>query len=77
MRSKEHIKQVLSDLEKVWTNCPELRLCQLVCNALEEAGYGESDPFYVEDYEFQNGLKELIRLDKKQEEFNKTLRGGR
>ena len=56
----DHIKQVLSDLEKVWRACPELRLCQLISNAADQIGWMDQDHFYLEDEALQKSLDKYL-----------------
>lgn len=48
MRDATRIKQVLKELEIYWTERPDLRLGQIVCNLTLEITK-KADPFFVED----------------------------
>lgn len=48
MRDKNRIPIILAKLEKIWSDVPDLRLGQLICNLSYEAGCG-NDPYFMED----------------------------
>lgn len=55
----EQKKQVLDDILEQWLKKPELRLCQMISNALprsQDVG-GPVDIFYVEDLDLVEHLK--------------------
>lgn len=45
MRDPKRIKRILKRVEEIWTKNPDLRLTQLIMNALSM----NSDPYYIED----------------------------
>ena len=53
MRNKNRIPEILSELEKVWKQNPDIRLGQLLINVTKI-----TDIFYVEDTEMLEKLKE-------------------
>ena len=57
MRDPERIDSILKLLEEAWKKNPDLRLTQLIMNALGFAG----DPYYVEDYAIDKALKQYIK----------------
>lgn len=52
MREPKRIKRILKLIEKIWKNCPDLRLCQLLGNC-----FSAGDNYYVEDKELEKKLK--------------------
>ncbi len=61
MRDPARIERVLGLVKEVWYNAPDLRLTQLIMNALNMNG----DPYYVEDDKLEDALKA----------YCKTIRG--
>jgi hypothetical protein len=61
-RDPARIPEMLALLERAWALVPDWRFGQLVFNATSwvEGEGGEGDPFYVEDDEMAEGLRELI-----------------
>ncbi len=53
MRDPARIERMLSLVKKVWDSSPDLRLTQLIMNALAM----NSDPYYVEDDKLEEALK--------------------
>jgi len=53
MRDKKRISLVLKELERLWIENPDLRLCQLIANCFDK-----TDLYYIEDDVF---LKCLIK----------------
>lgn len=53
MRDPARIERMLSLVKKVWDSSPDLRLTQLIMNALVM----NSDPYYVEDDKLEEALK--------------------
>lgn len=53
MRDPTRIKRMLKLVEKIWVKHPDLRLTQLIMNALRM----NSDPYYVEDDKLEDALK--------------------
>lgn len=48
MKDKAHISQIISDLKRIWEYTPDLRLGQLLLNAVNG---NENKLFYIEDQE--------------------------
>ena len=60
MRDPQRIKPILSLIQEVSSKAPDLRLTQLIMNAL-----GISyDPYYIEDDELEKALKEYNEVIK-------------
>ena len=55
MRSLERIPKVLKELERIWTERPDLRLGQLILNACPD----ERMLYNIEDYTLINTIIEL------------------
>jgi len=53
MRDIQRIPRILGLVEKLWNKYPDLRLTQLIMNALKM----NSDPYYVEDDKLHKALK--------------------
>ncbi len=53
MRDPKRIERILKLVEKIWNDYPDLRLTQLIMNALRM----NSDPYYVEDDKLEDALK--------------------
>jgi len=53
MRNPKRIEPMLSLIRKIWTHHPDLRLMQLLMNALKM----NRDPYYVEDDDLQKALE--------------------
>ncbi len=53
MRDPARIERMLELVKKVWYSAPDLRLTQLIMNALKM----NSDPYYVEDDKLEIALK--------------------
>ncbi len=53
MRDPARIERMLGLVKKVWVTVPDLRLTQLIMNALKM----NSDPYYVEDDKLEIALK--------------------
>lgn len=54
MRDPNRIPVILAEIEKLWAQVPDWRLGQLTMNAVG------GDPFYVEDSQLVNMMRELI-----------------
>ena len=54
MRDPKRIKPILSLIREVWTKAPDLRLTQLIMNALK----ADYDPYFIEDDDLEKALKE-------------------
>jgi len=55
MRDPKRIKPILEIIEKLWKKNPELRLTQLLMNALSM----NSDPYFIEDDTLLDCLNKL------------------
>jgi hypothetical protein len=53
MRDPARIERMLGLVTKIWYSAPDLRLTQLIMNALNM----NSDPYYVEDDKLEDALK--------------------
>lgn len=56
MRDPERIDRILSLIREVWKTSPDLRLTQLIMNALQI----NSDPYYIEDDKLEDSLLQLF-----------------
>ena len=52
MKKPRNIRHILIQIEKIWKNHPELRLCQLIQNCFRD------DIYYIEDEKLIKTLKE-------------------
>lgn len=57
MRNPERIPEVLKELEEFWKQNPDWRLGQVIANLNYEI-MGNNDPFYVEDTDLLELLKQ-------------------
>ncbi len=62
MRDPKRIDTILSLIREIWQDMPDLRLTQLIMNALKM----NSDPYYVEDDKLEHALIQLY------EEYNRN-----
>lgn len=58
MRDPARIKPIVDLIQDIWSTNPDLRLTQLIMNALGIS----HDPYYVEDDELQSSLEEYKKL---------------
>lgn len=58
MRDPDRIEKMIGLIRKVWYKSPDLRLTQLIMNALKI----NQDPYYVEDDVLENALKDYDEL---------------
>jgi uncharacterized protein YihD (DUF1040 family) len=56
MRDPERIEPMIALIRKIWYRAPDLRLTQLIMNALKM----NDDPYYVEDDKLKKALEEYI-----------------
>ncbi len=63
MRDINRIPSILVTLGKIWHEKPDLRLGQLICILANKLGYDE--PFFMEDDELLNTMKEWLNNYKK------------
>lgn len=65
MRNPERIKKMLSLISRAWHRNPDLRLMQLLLNALQDPNFSgnedgrEQQLFYTEDNELAEALKKF------------------
>lgn len=62
MRDPKRIDTILSLIREIWHEMPDLRLTQLIMNALKM----NSDPYHVEDDKLEHALLQLY------EEYNRN-----
>lgn len=60
MRDPNRIEPMLKLIEEIWTNYPDLRLTQIIMNALKM----NRDPYYIEDDKLKEALEELKKIYK-------------
>jgi len=63
-RDPARIPQILDLIEEIWTDHPDLRLCQLIGNCFPVSMSGSSDLYYVEDDKLAKKLKETYENGK-------------
>lgn len=69
MRDKNRIDRIIGKLRTAWIHNPDLRLGQLVMNAIALAkNESVNDIFYIEDDETERGL-ELVRAEQIQKGY--------
>ncbi len=54
MRNPNRIEPMIKLIKEIWQVCPDLRLTQLIMNALKM----NSDPYYIEDDKLLQALRE-------------------
>jgi hypothetical protein len=57
----EQKHEIIERLLNVWLSVPELRLGQLIDNGIPFRADGESDIFYIEDYELIECVEDLYK----------------
>jgi len=62
MRDPQRIEKIIGLIRKVWYKSPDLRLTQLIMNALKMA----NDPYYIEDDVLEKALKDYDELTEEQ-----------
>ena len=62
MRDPQRIEKIIGLIRKVWYKYPDLRLTQLIMNALKMA----NDPYYIEDDVLEKALKDYDELTEEQ-----------
>lgn len=58
MRDPKRIDKILKLIKKIWKKSPDLRLTQLIMNALSM----NSDPYYIEDDILEKALTEYYKM---------------
>jgi len=64
MRDPNRLEPILQLIRDIWYTSPDLRLTQLIMNALN-INY---DPYYVEDEELKEALERYKKLQRNSEE---------
>jgi hypothetical protein len=64
MKDPTRIPEIVDTITKLWEQCPDLRLGQIICNSLPP---DHMDPYYVEDDELLTQLKKTLDL------YNKSV----
>jgi len=62
MRDPNRIEPMLSLIREIWYRCPDLRLTQLIMNALKM----NQDPYYIEDDNLKKALEEYTELTRRE-----------
>jgi hypothetical protein len=57
VRDKNRIPVLIDLITKIWVSNPDLRLCQLIGNAL-----GSGDQYYTEDDRLEKNLREIYNI---------------
>ena len=65
MRDPRRIKKVLAALRAVWEDNPDMRLGQLICNAVREDML-----YYIEDDTLVKALEKFYCVDTEEEEWS-------
>lgn len=61
--SHEERKAVLEEILAAWDKYPDMRLGQLIANALHFVGNKQKDIFYVREFELVSALKKFTSDD--------------
>lgn len=64
MRDPQRINRILKKIENIWYISPDLRLTQLIMNALRI----NSDPYYIEDDDLEKALDNYVKIYEKRED---------
>ena len=64
MRDPKRIEPILQLIRDIWYISSDLRLTQLIMNALKM----NQDPYYIEDDKLKKALEEYKKLQRKSEE---------
>ena len=62
MRDPKRIGPIIKLITEVWYTSPDLRLTQLIMNALKM----NQDPYYVEDENLKKALEEYAELQRRE-----------
>jgi len=68
VRDPNRIEPMLALIRKVWYKNPDLRLTQLIMNALNM----NSDPYYIEDEHLESSLEDYLYANTKGNDGGKT-----
>lgn len=68
MKDINRIERVIKLIKEAWYKHPELRLTQLIMNALKI----HRDPYYIEDDFLEDALKEYIKMAEGEKFDNKS-----
>lgn len=64
MRDKKRIKKFCDELATIWENeCPDFRFGQMICNVFNEMVAENRDPFFPEEDEMINYIKNYFNLE--------------
>jgi len=66
MRDPNRIEPILGLIREIWHRYPDLRLTQLIMNALKMA----KDPYYVEDETLKKALEEYKKEMMEEKQFD-------
>lgn len=64
MRDPQRINRILKKIENIWYIAPDLRLTQLIMNALRI----NADPYYIEDDDLEKALDDYVKIYEKRED---------
>ena len=67
MRDPARIDRILSLLREVWQRNPDLRLAQIVVNAVPRTGWACPEVFSCEDDIIEKGLEAVLALSDRSE----------
>ena len=62
MRDPQRIGPMLRLITEIWYTYPDLRLTQIIMNALKM----NQDPYYVEDDKLKEALEEYLKLTRRE-----------
>ena len=62
MRDPNRIGKIIELITEIWHTYPDLRLTQLIMNALKM----NQDPYYVEDEKLKKALEEYLELTRRE-----------
>lgn len=68
MRLKYRIDATLNELQEIWSEFPDLRLGQLLLNAIKDP-----ELYYIEDDELILKLKEFYKECRQKEDLNQLM----
>lgn len=64
MRDKKRIKKFCDELATIWENeCPNYRFGQLICNVFGQMAAERRDPFFPEEDEMINYIKNYFKRE--------------
>lgn len=73
MRDPNRIKEILTVIEEIWTKAPDLRLMQLLLNAIKARQLSDSGMYIttIDHYNTEDG----VVLEKLKEKYKELLKG--